>query len=293
MDALRAEELYKMYKANSETAGSLFRIGQEKFKIAAIRNDELSSLELQWQNAINSCSIAEIEMKSAHAALESYLKLGYSTEGRLSVPEMPASILIDHESVFRTAEANNPVYSRNRIKLLEARRDEERAKKESGIQADMDLNLGLQNYSPALGIAYSDQNFFSYSGIGITIPIINRKAAQDKYKAAQYATKEAGALADEELRSLHTDIKNAIRDFENYQALIGRAERTMRLADEAYQQADENYANGIADINTFAIAQSRKESAYSNYLNALCNYWEAYYRLAALCGKELTELFPL
>lgn len=293
MDALRAEELYKMYKGNSETAESLFKIGQEKFKITAIRNDELSSLELQWQNSINSCAIAEIEMKNAFAALESYLQLGGSIAGRLAVPEMPGSILIDRDAVMNAMETNNPVYSRNKLSMLEARRDEEKAKKETGIQADMDLNMGLQNYSPAFGAAFTDQNLFSYSGVGIRIPIINQKTAKDRYKAAQYATRAADARANEDLRSLRVEVESAIRDFENYQTLIGQAEKTMKLADEAYRQANDNYASGIADINTFAIAQSRKESAYSNYLNALCNYWEAYYRLAVLCGKELTELYPL
>lgn len=61
----------------------------------------------------------------------------------------------------------------------------------------------------------------------------------------------------------------------------------MELADEAYRQANENYANGIADINTFAIAQTRKENAYANYLNALCCCWDAYYRLSMLCGIDI------
>lgn len=58
--------------------------------------------------------------------------------------------------------------------------------------------------------------------------------------------------------------------------------KAMRLADESYEQNQYNYAMGLSDINTFSFAQSRKDDAHNNYINALTEFWMAYYRLCSL-----------
>lgn len=287
LEALRATFMYDMYKNNSETSEYLYWIGVEKFNLTSIRNDELSSLELQWNNALNSCSLAEVQMENALAELYSYVGMeGFS----LTMPANPDYLLLDRKMIMSLVEENNPIYNQNTLMLLEAHRKEDKAKKEVGVQASVDLNLGLQNYGVNLGSAYGNQGLLSVSGVNLRIPIIDQKTAKDKYKAAQFEAKSTDAEAKENLRLLTVEVDNAVRDFENYQTLVRSTSTTMELADEAYRQANDNYANGIADINTFAIAQTRKESAYANYLNALCCYWDAYYRLSMLCGTDILSL---
>lgn len=287
LEALRATSMYDMYKNNSETSEYLYRIGMEKFNLTSIRNDELSSLELQWSNALNSCSLAEAQMRSSLAELYSYVGMeGFS----LTMPANPDYLLLDKQMIMSLVEENNPIYNQNTLMLLEAHRKEEKAKKEVGVQASVDLNLGLQNYGANPGSAYGNQGLLSVSGVNLRIPIVDQKTARDNYKAAQFEVKSTDAEARENLRLLTVEVDNAIRDFENFQTLVRSTSTTMELADEAYRQANENYANGIADINTFAIAQTRKENAYANYLNALCCYWDAYYRLSMLCGIDILSL---
>lgn len=287
LDALRAREMYKMYLNNAETAEMLYRIGEQKYSIASIRNDELSSLKLQWMNSRNNCRLTETEMASAFNSLTSYLGLEEGEMPELSIPEMPSRIILDRQMIYDLVEENNPAYNKTELDILSARSREEKARRETGLQASMDVNIGLQNYAPEIRGAFGNQSFFSVSGIGLRIPIIDQKTARSKYKAAQFETRAVEAESREELRKLRVEVDAAIRDFENYQELIQEAESAMRLADEAYSQANDNYANGIADINTFAIAQDRKEKAWTNYLNILCRYWKAYYRLSSLCGSEI------
>lgn len=287
LEALRTTSLYDMYKNNAETSEYLYRIGVEKFNLTSIRNDELSSLELQWNNALNSCSLAEVQMKNSLTELYSYVGM---EDFALTMPANPGYMLLDREKVMSLVEENNPVYNQNTLMLLEARRKEDKAKKEVGVQASVDLNLGLQNYGANLGSAYGNQGLMSVSGVNLRIPIVDQKTAKYRYKAAQFEAQSTDAEVKENLRLLTVEVDNAVRDFENYQTLVKSTSTTMELADEAYRQANENYANGIADINTFAIAQNRKESAYANYLNALCCYWDAYYRLSMLCGTDILSI---
>lgn len=290
MNVLRAESLYNMYLNNASTSEVLYKIGQEKFNNTSIRNDELSSLKLQWMNANTSCSLAKVDMDNARSELVSYLGLEDGSALMLSLPAQPSYLLLDHDRLYSIVKDNNPVYSGSNVKRLEARNKEEKARREKGVQASMDVSVGIQNYAQGFGQAYANPAFSSLSGVTVRIPIIDQKTAVSKWNAAKYEAASVDAKTGEELRSLNLDLDCAIRDFENYQTMLQSAQATMELADEAYSQANDNYANGIADINTFAIAQSRKENAYSNYLDVLCCYWDAYYRLSMLCCTDIAVL---
>lgn len=287
LSALRAKSLYSMHKTNAETSEYLYRMGVERYNLTSIRNDELVTLELQWHNELNSCSLAEVQMKKSFTELYSYVGMEDFT---LVIPASPDYLFLDKEKIMALVEENNPVYNKNALMLLEARRKEDLAKKETGVQASVEINVGIDNYGLNPGSAYGNPEFLSSSGVNLRIPIIDQKTAQNKYKAAQFETQAADAEAKENLRLLSIEVDVALRDFEKYQTLVSSTMTTMGLADEAYRHANDNYANGVADINTFAISQARRESAYVNYLDALCCYWDAYYNLSSLCGVDILSL---
>lgn len=288
MEAFKAESMYRMYKENSAITERLYSIGKERFAITSVRNDELSSLELQWRNSVNSCAIAEVGMKNAMDALCSYLNLPSGDQLLLCNPEMLPDMILDREAIYGYVESNNPVYRQTDLDRLEAMRKEDRARSDIGVQASVDLNVGVQNYATMFSTAFGNQGLFSVSGVSLKVPIIDQRTAKDRYKAAQLETVSVNAQAKEDQRSLRVEVDCAIRDFEHYQTLLRSAAEATGLADVAYQQANENYANGIVDINTFFIAQTRKENAYTNYLNVLCLYWDSFYHLSMLCGTDVS-----
>ena len=61
---------------------------------------------------------------------------------------------------------------------------------------------------------------------------------------------------------------------------------TVAMADEVFELTAENYANGLCDINTYSLAQSRRDNAYNQHLTALARYWTTYYHLLTLTQYE-------
>ena len=57
------------------------------------------------------------------------------------------------------------------------------------------------------------------------------------------------------------------------------------MADEVFDMNAENYANGLCDINTYSLAQSRRDNAYKQYLSALGKYWTSVFHLQTLTGE--------
>ena len=56
--------------------------------------------------------------------------------------------------------------------------------------------------------------------------------------------------------------------------------------EETYKETAINYANGLCDINTFTLAESRWATAYTNYLAALEEFWVSHYHLQTLINYE-------
>ncbi len=77
------------------------------------------------------------------------------------------------------------------------------------------------------------------------------------------------------------------------QQLLKETQVALKLSDESFEQNQYNYTMGLSDINTFTLAQSRKDDAHNNYLSALSDFWMAYYRLCSLTLYDFYHHVPL
>lgn len=89
------------------------------------------------------------------------------------------------------------------------------------------------------------------------------------------------------------EVLNTITEFNAQQQLLKETQVAMKLSDESFEQNQYNYAMGLSDINTFTLAQSRKDDAHNNYLSALSDFWMAYYRLCSLTLYDFYHKMPL
>ena len=64
--------------------------------------------------------------------------------------------------------------------------------------------------------------------------------------------------------------------------LVASALEALDLADMAYDRTKQRFMIGKADISALTLSQSRQQSANTNYIRALQNYWLSYYRLRKL-----------
>jgi outer membrane protein TolC len=94
-------------------------------------------------------------------------------------------------------------------------------------------------------------------------------------------------LASQEVeRLLAEDAAVTLQKLESSRIRLTSTLQTITLAAEAYNETAVNYANGLCDINTYTLAQSRWVTAYSNYLTAMEEFWTNYYHLQTLVNYE-------
>ena len=276
-----------MYQHILQTADTLCAIAREKASIAMVTVAELRSLELQRVNAANALAMARTEEEVARTQLASFLRIcadSLSPATLLEYPREPKRITMTTAQAIDMALANSPAYQHQMATLTESRHQEQKAYKEKGINVALDINVGMQQVDNVLGRAFRDQRLYALGAVTLSVPLMDHGAAKSRHAAAKAWVEREESALDEAERTLREDVTSTLHDVNTYRLLLDRTNEAVAMADEVFDMNAENYANGLCDINTYSLAQSRRDNAYKQYLSALGKYWTSVFHLQTLIG---------
>ena len=263
---------------------TLLAIAREKSTIAIVTLVELHAMEVQRQNSANLLAVARKDESEARTALASLLRLKQMPADLplLEIPDMPPPARYTADEVVMLAKSNSPAYQHQLAELTEARHQEEKARKEQGVNVGLDINLGMQQVDKTFGDAYKDQRLYALGSVQVTIPLMDHGAAKKRHAAAMaWGERQESALQEAE-RLLAEDATVTLQKQQDSRRMLESTEQTVRLAETMYYETVESYANGLCDINTYSLGQSRWVTAYTNYLTALEEFWTTHYHLQTL-----------
>ena len=281
-----AQSQAEMYQRNLQTTDTLYAIAREKASILMVTMAELRSLELQRINAANALAMARTAEEEARTRLASFLKL--DEEGLaatpLQFPQEPRAVTLTVADAIRLVLANSPAYQHQMAEVIESRHQEQKAQKEKGVNVSLDVNVGMQQVDPVLGRAYRDQRLYALGAVTLSVPLMDHGAAKSRHAAAQAWVEREESALDEAERRLSEDVTTTLHNINIYRQLLEQTTQAVAMADEVFELNADNYANGLCDINTYTLAQSRRDEANNQYLSALEKYWTTYYHLQTLIG---------
>ena len=282
-----AQGMLDMCERNKQTADTLYAIAKEKAGIAMVTLAELRSLELQRLNAANALLSARNEEQLARESLAAYLRTDVFPAGsRLSVPTITPGIPLTHDDALDMARSNSPALEQQQVALAEALQQQEKARKEQGAKVGVDLNLGMQQLNSNFFGTFRNPQFYMVGAVTLSIPLMDHGAARKGHSAATaWRHREEQALKEVD-RSLSEDVITTLDNLRSHEQLLTRTSEAVTLADDVFELTAENYANGLCDINTYSLAQSRRDNAYNQHLTALAKYWTTYYHLLTLTQHE-------
>ena len=277
-----------MYRRNLQTTDTLYAIAREKSAILMVTMAELRSLELQRINAANALAMARTAEEEARTRLASFLKL--DEEGLaampLQFPQEPRAVSLTVADAIRLALANSPAYQHQMAEVMESRHQEQKAQKEKGVNVSLDVNVGMQQVDPVIGRAFRDQRLYALGAVTLSVPLMDHGAAKSRHAAAQAWVEREESALDEAERRLSEDVTTTLHNINIYRQLLEQTTQAVAMADEVFELNADNYANGLCDINTYTLAQSRRDEANNQYLSALEKYWTTYYHLLTLTGTD-------
>ena len=292
-----AQADYRLAEDNLATADTLYAIGEQRQKIAAISQADLLTLKLDKVNARNTLKNAEITRKRAMSALATFLNLDKNTYIEIDLPSRPRYVDIPADRALLLAKENNPTYLEQRQNVLEAEREVDRTKKESRFNASVNASVGFNQVADNLGVAYRNLLQQDLVSLTVSIPLVDWGVRKGKYNMARNNLNVVKIAARQEEISLEEDVMMTVSDFNVQQDLIASASEALDLAELAYDQTRRRFIIGKADISSLTLSLNRQQEAQKNYIQALQNYWLNYYKIRKLTlhdfesGMSLSDRF--
>lgn len=292
-----AQADYKLAKDNVESTDTLYSIGLQRHKIAAISRADLLTLQLDKVNARNTLENAQIAMKRAMFALVSFLNMDKNTQIEIDLPGRPSAMEISIDEALTMAKENNPNFLAQRQNVLVAEQNVDKTRIESRFNATLNASIGFNQVSERFKDVYRRPLEQDLVSVSVSIPLIDWGVRKGKYNMAKNSLNVAKITARQEEQSLEEEVTMTVSDFNIQQRLIQSAEEALDLAVMAYEQTRQRFIIGKADVNSLTLSLNRQQEAQKNYISALQNYWLNYYKIRKLTlfdferGLSLSDVF--
>ena len=281
-DLALAQTEYNMAKDYVAQSDTFYRIGEERFKIASISQNDLLTLQLDALNYGISLKNAEINLKRAMSAFVSFLNMEKETNVRLELPDRPKDMNISVDDALAHARENNPDFLSYRQDILEAEREVDRTQKNAVFDATFHASVGFNNTAETFLNAYRKPLQQNIVSIGLSIPLMDWGVRKGRVNMARNNLNVTKISIQQREINLEQDIVMTVNDFNIQQDMIRRAEEALRIANMAYNTTKERFIIGRADLNSLTLSQNRQKEAQKNYIYSLKNYWMSYYKIRKL-----------
>ncbi len=296
-DLAMAQAEYELAIENKASTDTLYQIGMNRHKIAAISQADLLTLRLDKVNAGNTLHNAEIALKRAMFSFASYLNIDKDSVIELELPEAVSDKVILIQDALMMAKENNPAFLEQKQNVLEAEREVEKTKKEAIMNASINASVGFNQVSDKILNAYMHPLQQDLISVSLYIPLVDWGVRKGKKNMARSNLNIVTLSAQQEEQTLEEDVVMTVTDFNIQSEFIRSAEEALELANMAYGQTKQRFIIGQADVNSLTLSLNRQHEAQKNYISALHTYWRNYYKIRKLTlhdfhsGLSLIEEF--
>jgi outer membrane protein TolC len=288
-----AQAEYDLAQENMRNTDTLYRIGEERFKIASISQTDLLMLKLDRVNAVNSLKNAEINHKRAAFALASFLNMDKNTLIEIRLPGYPKSMEVSVDKAITEARNNNPELLGYRQNILEREQAVERTKKESMFDASVYASIGFNQVGSSFSNAYKDPTRQDILSLTLSIPLVDWGVRKGRYNMAKNTLNVIQITAKQGELKMEEDVIMTVGDFNKRKDMIKSAEEAFEIAEMAYAQTRQRFMIGKADINYLTLFRQRQQESRRNYILALENYWISYYKIRKLTLYDFEYNVPI
>lgn len=180
-----AQAEYDLAKENAVSTDTLYRIGMQRLKIAAISRADLLTLKLDVVNARNTLQNAISSLKRAMFSLASFLNMEKNASIQVTLPGRPQTLVIPVDEALQAAQANNPQFLGLRQGVLEAERNVDKTRKESRFNASINASVGFNQVAEKFGEAYKHPMQQEMVSVSISVPLVDWGVRKGKYNMAK------------------------------------------------------------------------------------------------------------
>lgn len=264
--------------ANNDT---IYKIEQGRYNIGTTSLDKLLQVELQLLRSRQAVAEASLQLETARLQLRSYIGLNDGEQFQLSLPEIIPTFQVTVDEALEYAKRNRAAYIAFERRRIEADREVAQARGQRW-QTELTAAYGLNNNGLALNDVYVNPSEQQQFNLTLSVPVLDWGRNKSRMRTA-IANKQFNdfAIAQEEV-NFEQEIMTQVRQFEMLKLQIEITKKSDQVAAERYNVAQNRYLIGKIDITNLNIALNEKDDAKRSYIQALKDFWTAYYDLRRL-----------
>lgn len=279
---LLAQVNHEIALKNLQNNDTIFRIGEGRYNLGKIAENDLLLLELNVLNSRQGVSQAELDLETSTLRLKTFIGWTDNERINLILPDQIPGFEVDEYVAIREARKNRSAAVTFKRQILQAQADVAQARGNGGLNMDVFGTVGLANRGNTIGDIYVNPTDQQSLSIGFQIPIVDwgrqksvRRTAEANRKFVEYTVAQDEINFDQEV---YTQVKQfrMLRD----QLLI--TSKSDQISLNRYEIAKNRYLIGKISITDLNIALQDKDIAKRSYIASLRNFWTAYYTLRFL-----------
>lgn len=279
--------------ANVAVNDTIFALAQGRFDIGTIAENDLLQSELALLNAQSDLSDAQIAYQENLQALKLALDLPYDADLTIIPPTTVPSLRIDPEEAVVQARIHRPAFLDLEIQKVEAEQDVVRTRRLNSFSADLTASYGLNQSAPAFDGAYRDPLNSQRFTINFSVPIFRWGRGRADVEAALTRQERVEHDAALQRKELEQDVYFQALRLDQLQQQVIIAAKADTVGTRRFEVAKNRYLIGKIDVTELFNAQREKDQARRAYIQAIRQFWTAYFNLRRLTLYDFTRNQPL
>jgi len=293
-DLLLAQSNLESALLNKATYDTLYKITKGRYEIGTIAENDLLQMELNLLNANQQLAQAKLDVQIKTLQLKSLLGIKDNSELALISPMSSVSFFtVDLSKAQTLALQNRPSIIENKVLLLEAERDLAKARRENRFSVNIFGSYGLTQSADNINLVYDDPLEQQALVIGIQVPIVDWGKSKAQIKMALSNQQLVQSVVEQSQADFEQEVFIKVMEFNMQKDQLMIAAKADTVAHKRFLIAKQRFLIGKIDIETLSLAQKEKETARSNYMEALRSYWRSYFEIRRITLYDFETNQPL
>lgn len=292
-DVYSAQVEFANATRNVAVNDTLFTLNKGRYQVGRIGEDDLLQSELALLRARTSADAARLQLERALAALRLALRLPDAAPIEIAAPTAVPEFEPDTALAVAQALRNRALASDARLQEVQARRRLSEARLADGVGATLVASYGFNATGADAPDAYRNLLEARQLNLAVQLPLTPWGAHGPQVQAAEAERERVANTTRVGLLEMAQEAHFAALELAQARRNLALSAKADSVAGRRFEVAYNRYVVGRIAIDNLYLAQSEKNAAVTQFVQALRGFWTAHYRLRQLtlydfeAGREI------
>ncbi len=265
--------------ANVAVNDTLYTLNKGRYEVGKIGENDLLKSELALLRARASVDDAKLARDRAEAALRRMLN--YPPDQSLAIvpPDSIPTVEADPDVAVKEALKNASLIEQSSLDEVNVHHEITQAKLNNGFNAQVAATVGFNQTAGGFGAAYQSPMGRQSLTLGVTLPMVQWGAGHSDVEAAKADDRRVVTNNKTRRDQIAEDARFSVLQLEQAQRNVTLAAKADTVSVKQFEVARNRYTTGKISNTDLYNAQSDKDNSLIAHVEALRNYWNAYYHL--------------